>query len=922
MKRRLAYSVFASVIVLGSKSNAQALAKPLELASREPAFYAIVGSHIERAEARNVAVLRKHIALSLHNATIPEALSAIEGRTLLRFAFKPSILPPDETVSLDARDISVAAALTQILLDADVDVEIAPYGLASIVSRQPRKAAPDSTTGTIVGSVTDSKTHVGIPYATVSVEGTGRSTTANDSGAFRLARVPAGSHMISTRRVGYVAAQRSVTVVSGQVSTVDIVLGESANQLGQVVVTGTLAPAEVRSLPTPITVVSDSELAQQQSHSVNEIFRQNVPTGVSFDQFYKPNSTFLTVRGATDLNQGGTSVKVFIDGIEVAQSFASPVDPASIDHIEVIRGPEAAAIYGSGAIDGVIQIFTKHGNATQGRPSVDAQVAAADVQTPYPGHRGALRQTYSGDIRGGTQDAGYSVGGGYTQTNNYLPLGALSAQSTPSVYGGVHYTRAVTTLDVSARYHIVNAPSTYNPLLTITEPPSGPFGTQTFLSDAYANTTVGASLGVQPLPSWRNTFTIGYDENTWNEVQRRPHLSTPTDTELSYGYSSTNKISLKCYSSVTEHLGSALTGTLIAGADYWNGAELVTSSGGVFNTSGQIHTDPNQPFNTGRYLSWNTGLFAQGQIGIFDALFITAGLRADWNSNNGDSIGVPISPRVGIAYSHPLGFATIKLRSSWGSALLPPSSGEILRVATSYSIQLAAPHLGPERQHGGDGGFDLLFGQVGVFSATYFDQTAINLIQQVPLPGTPSTSQFQNVGTVTNTGLELEGKVFMGPASLRLMYGYTRSRVDKLAPGYSGDYQVGDQSFDVPRHNAGASLALRLWRGGSIAGGLTYVGPWTDYDWIKEFSCYSYFSAPQCPSSFLNALANGKLYNRAFLMNYPTMVKGNLSVTQALSPMLSAFISINNIGDNHDYEQNNIIPTVGRISTIGLRFHY
>jgi outer membrane receptor protein involved in Fe transport len=903
--------------VLGTSAGAQSLEKPLQLASREPAFYAIVGSHIERAEARNVAALRERLVLRLHNATISEALKAIEDQTSLRFAYKPSILPPGATVSLDAGDITVAAALTQILLDADVDVEIAPYGLASIVVRQPHNnVAPDTVTGTIIGRITDTKTHEGLAYATVSLEGTSHAVTATDSGSFRIAHVRAGTYALTARRVGYHVQQRSVTVTAGTVTTVDLALEQSAGQLDQVVVTGTVVPVEIKSVPTPITVVTDSEIAQQQPRTVNELFRQNVPTGVSFDQFYKPNATYMSVRGATDLNSSITAVKVFIDGIEVAQNFASPVDPASIDHIEVIRGPEAAAIYGSGAIDGVIQIFTKHGDPTHGRPAVDAQVAAADVQTQYPGFRDVLRQTYSGDVRGGTEDAGYTVGGGYTQTNNYLPLGAYSAQSTPSVYGGFHYSRAVTTLDVSARYHIVNAPSTFNPQLTTTEPADGPFGKPTYLADAYQNATIGASLGVQPIPAWRNTFTVGYDENNWNEVQRRPHLSTPSDTELSYGYSNTNKVSLKYISSLTEHLGSALTGTLTAGADYWTASEIVTSSGGVFNTTGQIVTDPNQPFNTGRYPSWNTGLFAQGQVGVFDALFLTAGLRADWSSNFGDSVGVPISPRVGVAYSRPVGFATIKLRASWGSALLPPTTGEQVRIATPSSIQLANSHLGPEHQHGGDGGFDILFGQVGLFSATYFDQTAVNLIQQVSLPGTPPTSQFQNVGTVANSGVELEGRIMVGPASLRVMYGYTRSRVNSLAPGYSGDYRVGDQAFDVPRHNAGASLAMRLWRGGSIAGGLTYVGPWTDYNDIKEFACFA-GTASACTPDFLSTFST-----RSFLMQYPTLVKGNLSVTQTLNSLVSAFISIDNIGDNHDYEGSNFIPTVGRISTLGLRLHY
>jgi outer membrane receptor protein involved in Fe transport len=914
MNRRLAYVMSVGVVVLGTTTvgYAQTLDKPLQLASREPAFYAIIGSHLERAEARNVAALREHIGLHLHNATIPEALSAVETKTSLRFAFKPSILPSGATVSLDANDITVAAALTQILLDADVDVEIARYGLASLVSRRTSRLAAD-TTGTIVGRVTDGKTHQGIPYATVSMEGTSRSVTANDSGGFRLARVPTGSHIITARRVGYVAAQKSVTVVGGQITTVDLVLEQSASSLDQVVVTGTLVPAATKSIPTPITVISDSEIAEQHPRTVNEVFRQFVPTAVSFDQFSNPAQTYLTVRGATDLDQGGTQVKTLVDGVEVALNSQSPVDPASIDHIEVIRGPEAAAIYGSGAIDGVIQIFTKHGSTTNGRPSVDAQIAAADVQTPYAGFRGVLRQEYSGDIRGGTQDASYMVGGGYTETNNWLPFGAYSAQSTPSVYSGMHYSRGITTLDVSARYFVVNAPATFNPEFTVTEPPGGSYSTPTYMGVSSNNTTVGATLGVQPLSWWRNVFNIGYDEINSTLVQRRPHLTTPSDTALAYSYANTNKVSLRAYPSVTGHLGSAVTGTLTAGADYWAVSNLTTASFGVTNTIGPLTTTPGAPFSNSRYPSHNTGVFGQAQIGILESLFLTAGVRAEWNSDFGDSIGTPISPRVGIAYSHSLGFSTIKIRSSWGSAILPPSSGDKSLLISGSSVQLASPHLVPERQHGGDAGFDILFGQVGSFSATYYDQTATNLIQQVQLQF--DTLQSQNVGTVTNTGVELEGRVGIGRLSLRVMYGYSRSRIDKLAAGYTGDYLVGDQALDVPRHTGGASLSLRAWPGASLSGGLTYVGPWRDYDWVEENIC---FSGGTCPAAF-NANPNTL---RGFQMTYPSLWKGNLTLNQTLNSWTSAFVSIDNIGDDQGYEFNNEGARVGRISTVGLRLHY
>jgi outer membrane receptor protein involved in Fe transport len=902
-------------LVLCTSAGAQSTTTPLQLASREPAFYAIVGTRIERAEARNVAVLRERLVLRLNNATIPEALMAIEEQTSLRFAFQPSSLPGGATVSLDARDITVAAALTQVLLDADVDVQITAYGLASIVPRHGNETrAPEPAAGTISGRVTDALGGQPMRFASVALDGT-RTIATNDSGTYRFANVAVGTHTVSVRVVGYSFIERTTPVGSGESVTVDFKLVKTASQLDQVVVTGTLIPTEVKALPTPITVITDSMIAAQQPHSVTELFRQFVPTGVSFDNPDTPYSTFLSVRGASDLQSTGT-VKMFIDGVEVAGPGESPVDLSSIDRIEVIRGPEAAAIYGSGAIDGVVNIFTKRGDASSTRPEVDLQAAGADVQTPYPGFRGILRQNYSASLRGGAPDASYNVGGSYSHTDNYQPEHENSAQSAPSAYGGLHYAKGVATLDLSARYLVNYDPPVENPLL-FTSPGQAP----SFSSESYTNQTVGAKVGIAPVSWWRNTFSVGYDQWTTDAAQRRARLTSPSDTELSVFDESFNKVSLAYNTSVTGQLTRFMTGSLTMGADHWSEPFLELSSGGVLNTTGAIVTDTAAPFSVSRTNTWNTGVFAQGQLGLYDALFLTVGLRAEWNSDWGDSIGVPISPRFGASYAFRVGPASLKLRASWGSALLPPGPTDKEAYVSTYSIVLANPHLGPTHQKGGDGGFDIAFGSHGLLSATYYNQTALNLVQEVALPSDSiATYQNENVGKVRNTGIELEGTLNVSPVSLHLVYGHAASRVESLAPGYQGDLRVGEQAHDIPFNTGGASLSFSPWSGTSVSAGLTYVGNWTDYNFLGEFRCLAQLGIGQttgCPAAFLQTFSG-----RPWLMHYPSLIKGNLRINQRITSVLSAFVSIDNIGDNENYEGNNAGPVFGRITTLGLHLHY
>jgi outer membrane receptor protein involved in Fe transport len=306
----------------------------------------------------------------------------------------------------------------------------------------------------------------------------------------------------------------------------------------------------------------------------------------------------------------------------------------------------------------------------------------------------------------------------------------------------------------------------------------------------------------------------------------------------------------------------------------------------------------------------NTGYFAQLQLGFHDALFATAGLRAEQNSDFGESLTTPLSPRAGLSYVPRLGGATLKLRASYGRAIRAPSPGQKFAFVGATSVVLENPVLGPERQHGWDAGVDLAVGSRGTLGATYYNQTADDLIQQVQLASTSiPTFQFQNVGRVRNTGIELEGALSVGPLKLRAQYGYVRARIEELAPNYTGDLRVGDQALATPKQSAGASLSFTPFAGMTAAAGLTYVGSWNYYDMVAQFSCFGQ-TGPCRPA------------NRDYIVEYPGFVKLNASVSQQFTKLVSAFVSIDNLANNEAFEFTNSTPVMGRITTVGLRFRY
>ena len=68
------------------------------------------------------------------------------------------------------------------------------------------------------------------------------------------------------------------------------------------------------------------------------------------------------VRGASSFST--SYPKMYIDGVEVANPLlVTQLDPDVVDRVEVIRGPQGSALYGSDAISGVINVITRHDGA-------------------------------------------------------------------------------------------------------------------------------------------------------------------------------------------------------------------------------------------------------------------------------------------------------------------------------------------------------------------------------------------------------------------------------------------------------------------------------------------------------------------------------------------------------------------------------
>ena len=227
-------------------------------------------------------------------------------------------------------------------------------------------------TRTITGKITASSDGTGIPGVNIQVKGTQKGTSSNASGAYSL-EVSGASLALSFTSIGFDAQEIKV----GNRNVVDVEMTSSTQELNEVVVTALGIKREEKSLGYSVGKVSGKDL--------NRVITENVLNGLSGKLAgvsinatgATGSSVSMIIRGAKSLSNDNQPLFV-IDGVPVINTLnnigqvgndnrvdygnaISDLNPDNIESVSVLKGPSAAALYGSRAGNGVVLITTKTG---------------------------------------------------------------------------------------------------------------------------------------------------------------------------------------------------------------------------------------------------------------------------------------------------------------------------------------------------------------------------------------------------------------------------------------------------------------------------------------------------------------------------------------------------------------------------------
>jgi len=735
-------------------------------------------------------------------------------------------------------------------------------------------AAPivvSAQSGTFTGRVTDRTTGSPIPDAQVIVVGSQRGTRTDDAGQYRLANVPQGTQRVRALRLGYEASVTTVTVSSGGTATADLTLQGTVARLDEVVIAATGESERRRETGNSVATINADAIPKTAINNLSDLLSSRAPSVVvTTVSGTTGGGSRIRIRGSNSVSLTNEPI-IIIDGVRAnADPGGSTINiggqnptriddlnPAEIESIEIIKGPAAAALYGTAAANGVVQITTKRGLSGKTRWTAYADGGQLDEITEYPANyqqigtspsggrvsRCALlfqaeglctpkpdslraynplednsifvtgfREQFGASAAGGVNLLQYYLGGDFSREHGVYANNIsrrvnlrtnLNAELTPTLTGAARIGYGSLRLDLPQNDNNDQGPLG-NGLLgrdPITSPNGGYLSfpkevyNQILTTQAVDRLTGGLEARWEPLSWLRVNGVTGLDFASRTDQSITPPGLIPDPDRRALGNATSNPYSLYTYTSNLNATASydlmGLDASTAVGAQYVGervrgtqafGEGLAGGTGSVGGTtSGFAVAAQNSDVIT-------IGGYVQQQLAWRDKVFLSGALRGDDNSAFGQDFSFIYYPSASLSWV--IGeesffpqndwLSSLRLRAAYGQSGQRPGFRNAITFYTAVAVKRAGSDVGavqigapvgnaslkPEKSGEYELGFDAGFLNDRIsLEATLYDKTTEDalILRNLP-PSSGAASRYENLGKVTNKGIEgmLSARLFDG----------------------------------------------------------------------------------------------------------------------------------------------------------------
>jgi TonB-linked SusC/RagA family outer membrane protein len=244
----------------------------------------------------------------------------------------------------------------------------------------------------------------------IMVKGTTVGTLTDGSGNYTV-RVPTGANTLVFSFIGFRTVEREIT---GPV--INVTLTREAIGLEGITVTALGITREKRSLGYSVQNVSAEQISDVPKLNIVDALQGHV-AGVKITSSNNPGgSSRIVIRGASSIT-GNNQPLFIVDGVPIDNTArsnagggnatgggydygnnAADLDPNLIESISVLKGPNAAALYGSRAANGAVVITTKRGHAGGGLGITATVGTMFETPLKLPSYQNLYGQGFGGEF--------------------------------------------------------------------------------------------------------------------------------------------------------------------------------------------------------------------------------------------------------------------------------------------------------------------------------------------------------------------------------------------------------------------------------------------------------------------------------------------------------------------------------------------
>lgn len=319
----------------------------------------------------------------------------------------------------------------------------------------------------ISGKVTGSEGN-GLSFVSVTIRNTTLGASTNDEGNYNISgSLAPGNYVLNFSGIGYKSKEQTIQVGSAASYTANVQLEIDALSMDEVIVTGTSEGTTKRQLGSYVSTVKADQLTKGATGNVLAALQGKTAGAQIIQNSGDPGGGIsVRLRGISSINSSSEPLYI-VDGIivnnattrvtntsgnydgqnfvgTIGQNRLADINPADIERIEVLNGAAAAAIYGSRANAGVVQIFTKRGSTGAPVVSFSSSMQVSQLRKSVEVNQAPTKFGDSPDTQ--TQDILTLAWTNITPVtrydyNDYIFHTALGTDNTVSVSGGRDKTR-------------------------------------------------------------------------------------------------------------------------------------------------------------------------------------------------------------------------------------------------------------------------------------------------------------------------------------------------------------------------------------------------------------------------------------------------------------------------------------------------